>query len=73
MRKLTKSFNAIDTNGKIYRIDCYQEFVTSKTLSGKSATLAGMEEYWCAGSPVTPTDDQTFQIVGSNTQVKKVA
>lgn len=73
MKKLINSFNAIDANGKIYRIDCYQTFHTSRTLSGELETLGGRKEYRCGTGPVNCINDNTFQIVMSDTEVKKVA
>lgn len=73
MKKLTNSFNAIDANGKTYRIDCYQTLHTSRTLSGHSETLGGLKEYRCSVGAVNCIDDNTFEIVATQAQVKKVA
>ena len=73
MKKLINSFKAIDENGKQYRIDCYQTFHTSRTLSGTAETLAGLKEYRCGHDAVSCIDANTFEILRSETMVKKVA
>lgn len=73
MKKLINSFNAVDKSGNIYRINCYQTLVTSRTLSGSSQTLGGLKEFRCDNGPVNMIDDNTFEIVATKTEVKKVA
>ena len=71
MKKLINSFAAQDQNGKKYTIDCYQTFTTHRTLSG-TETLAGMKEYHCGTSAVNVIDENTFQILQTDTEVKKI-
>lgn len=72
MKKHIGSFNAADANGKIYKIDVYQHFVVSRSLNS-TETSPGRKEYRFGTGPVNLIDDQTFQIVHTDTEVKKVA
>ena len=71
MKKLINSFTAQDQNGKKYKIDCYQTFHTHRTLEG-TETLDGLKEYRCGTGAVNVIDDNTFQILQIDTEVKKI-
>jgi hypothetical protein len=71
MKKLIQSFTAQDKNGKKYQIDCYQTFHTSHTWDGPE-TLAGMKEYRYGTGAVNVIDENTFQILQTDTEVKKI-
>ena len=73
MKKLVDRFTAIDPTGNKYTVECYQTFHTSRTLSGNSETLGGLKEYRCSVGAVNCIDDNTFEIVATQAQVKKVA
>jgi hypothetical protein len=73
MKKLIDKFTAIDSTGNEYMISCYQTFITTRPLSGETETLGGMKEFRCDSGPVNRIDDNTFQIVATQTEVKKVA
>lgn len=73
MKKLVDRFIAIDSNGNKHTISCLQEFRTQTYLSGSSETLAGLKEYRCESGAVNMIDDNTFEIVATQAQVKKVA
>ncbi len=73
MKKLVDRFIAIDSNGNKHTISCLQEFKTQTYLSGSRQTFAGLKEYRCESGPVNMIDDNTFKIVATQTEVKKVA
>ncbi len=73
MKKLINSFKAKDSNGNLYTIDHYQEFIKTEYISGQSELIPGMESYWCNNSRVNLTGHQEFYIVLLDTHVKQVA
>lgn len=73
MRKLVDRFTAVDEKGNKHTISCFQEFRTQTYLSGNSETSAGLREFRCDSGAVNMIDDNTFEIVATQTEVKKVA
>lgn len=72
MKKLIDRFTAIDSTGNKYTISCYQEFRTYKSLSGQSRPVPGIKEYRCELGAVNMIDDNNFEIVATQTEIKKV-
>lgn len=70
MKKFIKSFITIDAAGKEYKIDYYQEFQKTQTLSGTLHIFGGEELYRCESHIVTKTGNDTFQVGHINTKVK---
>lgn len=73
MKKVVDRFIAIDAKGNKHTISCLQEFRTQKYLDGSSSTSAGLREFRCDSGAVNMIDDNTFEIVATQTEVKKVA
>lgn len=72
--ELIDTFEAVDDHGTSYTIHCFQEFIKTELLDGSiSITKAGPPsldnpEF----GPVSSLDDNTFEILRTNTVVKKI-
>ena len=73
MKKLVDRFIAVDNIGNKHIISCYKDIRTQTYLSGRQELVVGIPEFRCNSGAVNMIDDNTFEIVATQAQVKKVA
>lgn len=70
--KLIDRFKAIDEEGTIYTINCFQEYMRTESFNGTSV-VKGLKRFETSGfDHVNRIDDNTFEIISTETIVKKV-
>ncbi len=68
-----RRFKAVDSEGNVYTVIEKQKFMQAAALDGKQSQAAGSRRLMLPdGEPVNFIDDDTFEIVRSDTIIRKV-
>ena len=67
-KELIEQFTAVDVNGRKHQIQCFQNVVVIKSLSGISRA-PGLKEYRTSSGRVNQINDDEYLILATDTQV----